>query len=783
MNRNEFYKQLMSEYSFDADKIRENAKRGKSARQKLQPMYIGMTAAAAALVVTVGTLAAVNLTKDTGVSLTDSGLATLSANDRVIHAIEQLEKERGVEESKDFLINFAAPMSPSEVQTVLTGAAEGTMPVKILYFADGTKIIDTDSIGRVFTSGGAYQITGAAVYCTGDTAAKLQDDPAVFLVEAMTESDYENAAPVDISKVDTTEVVIPDNSIVINPPEQPDSAVSNEPAATAETGDGMDGTEEPESTEEMDGTCESAETPSTTEAVTDEPASSDTGPSSDAAQDAPSADIPSDSGTTGETEAPGTVDTPSTTIPDQTADIPAEQPAVSLPEGVTLPSNVSGLDQTIYVDADTAFFLTEDTFFVKNSSRVALYRYADGNETLICSEDIADPKIVWVAENGGSLMVSGISDYETRGRLLCVNAQTGSIEDLHAEDMVMTGTLQSASYNADSRLLVMNVREDGMYYIITASCDLTYADYLATVYESSNKLTVAAAYDGVVYFAENSDGTTKLYSIDRNAIGSVSRVNDFGQIVTVSRNLAFTHAVFTPESGSAIGSTELFDPESGKLIRITYPNGSGVSFGASKHSYSCSGSVYTISGGSVSTTSSRLAASAAIDYRKSFSETYAASVSSAGYVRVTDSIYTALNKSSLMTFSDITENASAELRSAVNGAIGVNNVIALGECRQHGIQKPETLVDCIKYYYTDNGVTKLMERCEISALGALHYSSGGLTPINTSDTVLVISSESGSYASGMLYVRAGSFAGKNAYRSIGVSLTKVNGRWKLDSVL
>ena len=100
MNKNEFYKQLMSEYSFDADKIRENAKRGKNARQKLQPMYIGMTAAAAALVVTVGTLAAVNLTKDNGVSLTDSGLATLSANDRVIHAIEQLEKERGSEESE-----------------------------------------------------------------------------------------------------------------------------------------------------------------------------------------------------------------------------------------------------------------------------------------------------------------------------------------------------------------------------------------------------------------------------------------------------------------------------------------------------------------------------------------------------------------------------------------------------------------------------------------------------------------------------------------------------------
>lgn len=92
---------------------------------------------------------------------------------------------------------------------------------------------------------------------------------------------------------------------------------------------------------------------------------------------------------------------------------------------------------------------------------------------------------------------------------------------------------------------------------------------------------------------------------------------------------------------------------------------------------------------------------AAIDYRKSFSEKYAASTNSAGYVRITDSIYTAANKSALMTFSDITENSSAELRSVVNGAIGVNNVIALGECRQNGITKPETLVECIEYYYTN----------------------------------------------------------------------------------
>ena len=767
MNKNEFYKQLMSEYSFDADKIRENAKRGKNARQKLQPMYIGMTAAAAALVVTVGTLAAVNLTKDNGVSLTDSGLATLSANDRVIHAIEQLEKERGSEESKDFLVNFATPMSPAEVQAVLTGAVDGSMPVKTLYFADGTKMTNTDSIGKVFTSGADCQITGAAVYCTGDTAAKLQSDPAVFLVESMTESDYENAAPVNISEVDTTEVTLPDNSNVVASPEKPD----NSSVSGAGTSEGLDGTVEPESTEEMDGTSEYGEDPATAEAVTEEgsseaPADTSTDPS-----------VPENPA---ETDVPGTVDTPSTTVPSEIENAPSELPADKLPEGVTLPANGQALDNTLYIDADAAFFLTEDTFFVKNSSGVALYRYADGAETLICSENITDPKIVWVDENGGKLLVSGMSEYDTRGRLLCVNAQSEYIEDLHTEDMVMSGVLQSASYNADSSLLVLNVREDGRYYIITASWDSGKAEYIATPYDSSNKLTVAAAYGGTVYFAENSGGTTKLYSVDQN--GNVSRVSDFGQIVSVSRNLAFTHAVFTPDSGSAAGSVEVFDPESGKLIQIYGSGNSSVSFGASRHSYSCAGSVYTISGG-MAASSGGLNVTAAIDYRKSFSEKYAASTNSAGYVKITDSIYTVANKSALMTFSDITENSSAELRSVVNGAIGVNNVIAIGECRQNGITKPETLVECIEYYYTNRAVSELMKRCGISTLGALHYSDGGLTAVNTSDTVLVISSNNGASASGMLYIRAGSFAGKTAYRSVSVSFTKSDGRWKLDSVI
>ena len=70
-----------------------------------------------------------------------------------------------------------------------------------------------------------------------------------------------------------------------------------------------------------------------------------------------------------------------------------------------------------------------------------------------------------------------------------MNAQGEYIEDLRTEDMVMSGVLQSASYNADSRLLVLNVREDGRYYVITASWDSGKAEYIATPYDSDNKLT------------------------------------------------------------------------------------------------------------------------------------------------------------------------------------------------------------------------------------------------------------------------------------------------------
>ncbi len=781
MNKKDFYKQLMSEYTFDADKIRENAKKGKRARQKLQPIYIGMTAAAAVCVVTVGTIAAVNLTRPGGVSLVNSGDTQLSASDRLSNALEQLEKERGSSESKDFLVTFSSAMSPAQAQSVLTGYSDGSIPVKQLYFADGTQISDVAEIEKVFTSGGSYQITGAAVYCSGSTAAEMQNDPAVFLVEA----DFDGAAPVNIDDIKTTEVTLPDTPVVTEPVDVPQQPINPGAVTNEDTGEAQpftegatsesDGTAEVvSSTEEMDGTSEPA--PVTEQADPGEPATAEVQPGTSEA-DTPDSTAPVTSQTPTVTEPPSVPGTAGTGEPT----VPVENPQPqTLPEGVTLPENVDGLNYYSYIAADSAFFLNDDTFFVKSDSDVALYRFENGEETLLCSEELPDAKLIWAAENGGKLMVSGMSDYGTRGRILLVDADNETITDLHAEDAVMSGIISSASYNADSGLLVLNVRENGSYYICVSSIS-EYGEnsFIGIPYESSNKLVVAASKGNTIYLAENEGGTMRLLAVDAVS-GDVRTIHTFSGIPEISRNLAFTHAVFTPDASSAIGFTEIFDPETEKLIPL-YGSDSSAVFGASRHSFINGDSCRTISGGAI-TESGGISKLAAIEYRKSFSAKYSAHVSG-GTVRITDSIYSSANKNGLLTFSEISGNASEELRQAMNGAVGVNNALALGACAESGITKPQTLIDCIDLYYSPSAAQKIIKRCGISPMGALRYESGGLAAVSAGDTELVISSQSEKAASGVLYIRAGSFGGRTAYRSVNVSFMFENGSWKLDTVL
>ena len=88
MNTNEFYKELMSEYSFDYDKIRKAAM-GKSVQAKksrLKTVWLSVAGAAAAVAITFSSVALLNSGSPVVVSPTTS----ISAEDRFRMAMEEI---------------------------------------------------------------------------------------------------------------------------------------------------------------------------------------------------------------------------------------------------------------------------------------------------------------------------------------------------------------------------------------------------------------------------------------------------------------------------------------------------------------------------------------------------------------------------------------------------------------------------------------------------------------------------------------------------------------------
>lgn len=757
MNRKDFYKELMSGYTFDSDKIKENAKKGRFARQKISPV-IGLTAAVAVSTVAFGTLAVnmLNSGGSNGVDLIDSGISTAdSGAERLRRALEMQEQERANQDMCDVLVSFAGELTSAQVKDVLTQYipdGEDSIPVRAVYFSDGSVLIGEREVGAVF-SDGEDGIVGVAVNCAGSVMALLQQDPAIALAERMSPDDYNNIQPFSPDDVETGEVLPPDigANVPVNPVVPgPDNNSRNDETEDIIIG----GTIEPDDESSDYFFTESEETDeqdSQTEEIDE------------------SGEPSANEGQNTESEEPG---------------VPAVQPseAETMPDGVTLPKNVDKLSCETYIGADTAYFISDNVFFVKSYTGIALYRFDGTDAYELAYAPCSDAKVCWIAENGGRMIVSGTDENGRRNRLLHVSAENGEITDLHAEDTVMDGVIAGVGYNAEDNLLVINIREYGKYYICTAKVSLSgSADYIETIFESEAKISLMCSYNGTVYVAAADGQLTQVYAVSAST-GEKRLVKSFDYGVSISKNLAFTHAVFTPAEIAVIGQVQIFDPATERFIITEHSSDSSVTFGVSRHNYTADGSYFTISGGT-SESSGGVGVIAGIDYRRSLSSKYAAAVGNSGTVKITDSVYTKRSRTELLTFSEITEKADVSLRSAINGAIGVNNALALGRCEESGITKPETAKQSISAYYSENAAAQLMAKCGISELGALRYSAGGLTGISVSDTVLVVNNADSGSASGVLYIRAGSFNGKTAYRSVNVSFVYENGSWKLDSLL
>lgn len=760
MNKHDFYKELMSEYSFDVEKIRTNAKKGKYAKQKISPIAIGFTAAVAACTVACGTLALSMLGGKGGVDLVDTGsqsLSALSSSERVRYAIEQQSKEQNSEAIHDVLVTFTQPLHSAEAKAIIAEYTDVNIPVKAVYLADGSKVSGNDQVADIF--GGEYSISALCIQCAGSAMSQLQNAPEIFLVELMSEADFDTAVPMNPDEVETVEAVIPDvdPDDIYDIPEQPttgDNAVIVIPNEEENTVP-----DETESTETVESE-ETSESTETTEAETVE--STETIESAEA----------------GETvESTESVEAPEATVE---ADEPETPPAPVLPEGVILPVDPETYAyETKLSGVQSAYFVTDDMFFATTEDAFALYGFYAGSEMPVLTVECSGAVVHWIDDDGGRLIVSGIGENGMRNKLWLVDANSKSAFDLKAEDTVMEGTLAGVGYNEDAEILVLNVKQQGEYYIAAFALSSTEAEYINEPFHTTAKVSLLGYHGSTVYLAVNDASLTQIYAVD--VCTDESRIiNTYDNKPVISKNYAFTHGVIMPSDTAVTGNVEIFDPATESFIVTDYFDET-IIFGTSKHSFYTEDGVYTIANGEI-VRATDIPELAKIDWSKSMSSSYVATVTDES-VRVTESVYSEKNMASVLAWGKIESQCTSEFSAVMNGAIGANNVLALTDCKEAGIKKPETLCETLAVFYTDNAVTQLKKICGISSSGLLTYNSGGLDEIQAGKTELVISSNDGTTAEGKLYIKLGNICGTVAYRVVDVRFLYENGSWKLDTII
>lgn len=741
MNKRDFYKELMSEYMFDKEKICANAKKGKLTGRRPLPIYIGMTAAVAAAVVIVGTVVFTNVGRNNGAQISNKTLAALSEKERLDRAIAEMQRNEGSEARMDVYITFRTPLSPKSAQSLLSQFSEGGAPAKMLYMADGSRAMGTSEVAAVFRSNSG-EVLAAVINCAGYKLAQINANENVVLAEPV--SEYDNIADI---KPMTPDITPPDTNTSTTVPDPPKPVVSDPDNSGSNSN-----THEPPDLDDPSGDLPGG-------AETQDPNSGSTSKDPDNTSTSEPG-VPEDPNNTSNPNDPNTSDVSPVTPEDPPAAVPG------IPDGVTLPyENTAASFITDDLGAQKAYFLSDNVFYVKSENAVSLYKWDGKQETLAASQAIADAKVAWVSENGLRMMVSGVEN-GIRKKLFIIDAKNCTINDMNVDEAVGDGSIAEAAYNEKLDVFALNVFDVDCRYIYTAKLLGYQISEPQIIAYGSESLSLLAAHGKSVYYSESTGTSTVIYKYedDKN-----TEVKVLDSLYVSALNSAFTHSLVIGESGLSI-----FDPATESLIPI---NGSKASFGASAHSFSDGKSYFTVKSGAI-VPESGISEIAKIDFTRSFSAKWSAAVSN-GSVRIIPSVYTERVKNDGITFAQPEEKAAAQQRATVNTAIGVINALANGSCKECGLNTSEKLTAAIDACFSESEARYIKARCEISENGELSYTNGGFTAVNVSDTVLVMNDE----LNGTLYIKAGTFDGKTAYRTVSITLTTENGKLLMDAAV
>ena len=169
MNRKDFYKEIMSQYTFDEDKIRRNAKRASSNNfLALSSRWLPLTTAAAVFVAVFGGYMLLNLGSDGGGERTMPLAVRVSHEERVddITAFEELLRDDSSALKGNIYISFSKPLTYKEFDSVLDLVASDTGYIEIVALWNGEFVGADTALDRELIYSSNVFYSGAKIIAT-----------------------------------------------------------------------------------------------------------------------------------------------------------------------------------------------------------------------------------------------------------------------------------------------------------------------------------------------------------------------------------------------------------------------------------------------------------------------------------------------------------------------------------------------------------------------------------------------------------------------------------------
>ncbi len=597
MNKNEFYKELMSRYALDEEKIRVNALKQakKPAWQRFAADYWKPAVGTAAAVAV--TVAAVAYTANSSVPPTvpEKTQTALSASQRLSEAEQNYYNLQVDNPFSDIYITFSEPVSYNDIIMAFSTVSDsGEIRIETLYLENEVLSGSENARGYGTSHSGEKTVIAAKVSALSHYYRDIQDLPLVYLAELGSDiinddtfsplpvedsdplaNDANLPAPVTStsfsftspSETDLPPVTSTSFSFTTPPEDVPSVPVIGESGSHASTLL-PPGTESGDIDDDSDPDDEDPDVAATTENY----------------PDADPDDLDPDEIELEETE-PWESDPEETTFASSTkAEIPPNE--ITTSQSVSSPSLLTEIYE-LNVESSLETHLIGDNAVVLTKNAVYLYTLGGIGMPQSCAVEINSPKISFSGVD--TVIITGCRSEDARNIISVIDLDADEIHTYDVSGNIGTGSLGAVRFcPANGKYYIKSVLgEKSFVYEAIVSGGIEFRPLV----ESDGPVSIAGCKGDTLYLAgsDYTGGNTKLYSFNCTS-GDITEIASFGAIMKIKLGLDLeSFALISDES------TFIYDVNLGMLISsISLDESSELVTYGGKTCYTSGGGTYQI---------------------------------------------------------------------------------------------------------------------------------------------------------------------------------------------